>query len=41
MKYKKLKTLLEQKLGIKVDLAREKYLKPLYREEIFNQVIYV
>ncbi|MDD3148770.1 MAG: nucleotidyltransferase domain-containing protein [Candidatus Riflebacteria bacterium] len=38
---KELKALLEQRFGMKVDLAREKYLKPFYREEILKQVIYV
>jgi predicted nucleotidyltransferase len=38
---KGLKALLEQRFGMKVDLAREKYLKPFYREEILKQVIYV
>lgn len=38
---KELKTLLERKFGMKIDLAREKYLKPFYREEILKQVIYV
>ncbi|HNX77925.1 MAG TPA: nucleotidyltransferase domain-containing protein [Candidatus Rifleibacterium sp.] len=38
---KELKALLEQKFGMKIDLAREKYLKPFYREEILKQVIYV
>lgn len=38
---KELKTLLEQKFGLKIDLAREKYLKPFYRDEILKQVIYV
>jgi predicted nucleotidyltransferase len=38
---KELKAFLEQKFDIKIDLAREKYLKPLYREQILKQVIYV
>lgn len=38
---KELKAFLEQKFDIKIDLAREKYLKPFYREEILKQVIYV
>jgi len=38
---KELKAHLEQRFGIKVDLAREKYLKPFYRKEILKQVIYV
>lgn len=38
---KELKAFLEQKFDIKIDLAREKYLKPFYREQILKQVIYV
>ena len=38
---KELKELLEKKFGLKIDLAREKYLKPYFKEDILKQVIYV
>ena len=38
---KELRALLEAKFGLKVDLARAKYLKSYFREEILKQVIYV
>jgi len=38
---KEIKAFLEGKFGMKVDLAREKYLKPYFKEEILKQVIYV
>ena len=37
----KLRALLEARFGLKIDLAREKYLKSYYRDEILKQVIYV
>ena len=36
-----IRTLLQKRFGLKVDLAREKFLKPYYKEEILKQVIYV
>ncbi len=36
-----IRAILEKKFGMKIDLAREKYLKPYFKDEIMKQVIYV
>ena len=40
-KKQELKSLIENEFGKKVDIAREKYLKPLVKEEILKEVNYV
>lgn len=40
-KKQELKLLLEKLFSTKVDIAREKYLKPLVKEEILKDVIYI
>ena len=36
-----LKSYIKEKFNIQVDIAREKYLKPIYRESILKETIYV
>lgn len=36
-----LKTLIGEKFNVRVDIAREKYLKPIYRDSILKETIYV
>ncbi len=36
-----IKSILQKRFGLKVDLARERFLKPYFKEEILKQVIYV
>jgi len=36
-----IRTLLQERFGIKIDLARERFLKPYFRDEILKQVVYV
>ena len=36
-----LKNFFKERLGIKVDLCREKYIKPGYKDRILNETIYV
>jgi len=40
-KKRKLKAILQKKFNRNVDLCREKYIKPYYRDQILNSVIYV
>ncbi len=36
-----LKNYIKEKFNIQVDIAREKYLKPIYRDSILKETIYV
>lgn len=36
-----IRAILQERFGIKIDLAREKFLKPYFKENILKQVIYV